>query len=181
MPSPPRRSWHYCLQRYEPPGHLEFVVSWPSPRGSLARRPTHRRTRCLVQRKALLPACRAQLWPGGIHTHWTANRISVGIATSFPFGPALPGRFSYNTSSLPCPVVLVRSIVRFERRRIRDFHIPCSYLTFLSSLPRPRDTQSSGPTILKQFQSVVETCAQTVPAIAPHRSCPCMPGDLDGY
>jgi len=69
------------------------IVSRPYPRGSHVRRPTHRRDSYPQRRKALLPACRAQLWPGGFRTHWTTYRISVGIATSFPFGPALPGRF----------------------------------------------------------------------------------------
>ncbi len=70
-----------------------FCVSRPYPRGSHVRRPTHRRDGYPQRRKALLPACRAQLWPGGFRAHWTTYRISVGIATSFPVGPALPGRF----------------------------------------------------------------------------------------
>ena len=74
-------SWHFLF------------VSRPYPRGSHVRRPTHRRDGYPKRRKALLPACRAQLWPGGLRAHWTTYRISVGIATSFPFGPALPGRF----------------------------------------------------------------------------------------
>ena len=77
-----------------PLGTWNFLfVSRPYPRGSHVRRPTHRRDSYPHRRKALLPACRAQLWPGGFRTHWTTHRISVGIATSFPFGPALPGRF----------------------------------------------------------------------------------------
>jgi len=76
---------------------ISHVVSRPCPRGSHVRRPTHRRGGYPQRRKALLPACRAQLWPGGFRAHWTTYRISVGIATSFPFGPALPGRFYHQT------------------------------------------------------------------------------------
>ena len=39
-----------------------------------------------------LLACRAQLWPDGVCTHWMTNDIS-GRTTSFlPYRPALPGR-----------------------------------------------------------------------------------------
>ena len=34
-----------------------------------------------------------KLWSSGVRTHWTALRISEGIASSFPFGPTWPGRF----------------------------------------------------------------------------------------
>jgi hypothetical protein len=85
-----------AFRNMRPLGTWELAVSWPYPRGSHVRRPTHHRDGYPQRRKALLPACRAQLWPGGFRTHWTTYRISAGIATSFPFGPALPGRFSCN-------------------------------------------------------------------------------------
>jgi hypothetical protein len=47
-----------------------------------------------------LPACRAQLWPGGTGTRRTANPNFMDPSpTSIPFGPALPGRSS---PSPPC-------------------------------------------------------------------------------
>jgi len=83
IPLPPCWLWHCCLPVYWPLGHLESPVSRPHSRGSHARRPTLRRYGYPHRRKALLPACRARLWPGGVLTHWTTYRISVGIATSF--------------------------------------------------------------------------------------------------
>ena len=99
-PRPPFSCGHgaTAFRNDSPLGTWNFLfVSRPYPRGSHVRRPTHRRDSHPQRRKALLPACRAQLWPGGFRTHWTTYRISVGIATSFPFGPALPGRFYHQT------------------------------------------------------------------------------------
>jgi hypothetical protein len=61
-------------------------------RGPHARCPTHQRPRYRRRCKGSLPACRAQLWPGGFRTRWTTHRISRSVATSFPIGPAYPGR-----------------------------------------------------------------------------------------
>ena len=82
------------------------IVSRPYPRGSHVRRPTHRRDSYPQRRKALLPACRAQLWPGGFRTHWTTYRISVGIATSFH-------------SDQPCLVASIITYVSVLTERLR--------------------------------------------------------------
>ena len=47
-----------------------------------------------------LPACRAQLWPGGIRTRWTTYRISERN-TFLPNGPALPGRIYQRAADAP--------------------------------------------------------------------------------
>ena len=69
------------------------------PRGPHARGPTHQRPRYRSRCKDSLPACRAQLWPGGFRTRWTTHRLSRSFATSFPIGPAYPGR-----STRPDPI-----------------------------------------------------------------------------
>ena len=50
--------------------------------------------------QGLLPACRAQLWPGGIRTRWTTYRISERN-TFLPNGPALPGRIYQRAADAP--------------------------------------------------------------------------------
>ena len=65
------------------------------PHGPRARCLTHLPPRCRDRSQGSLPACRAQLWPGGFCTHWMTYDISGKVSPPFlPNRPALPGRFS---------------------------------------------------------------------------------------
>ena len=110
VPSPcPLAGYGTAAFRYIGPlGTWDPWFSRPHSRGSHARRPTHRRYGYPHRRKALLPACRARLWPGGVLTHWTTYRISVGIATSF-------------LSDQPCLVASNISIHIRQRKTLRGW------------------------------------------------------------
>ena len=65
-----------CLQGWRPPGlpgRNHFGAASPRPTCS----PAYASIKSLLARlQGWLPACRARLWPGGIRTRWTTDRIS---------------------------------------------------------------------------------------------------------
>jgi hypothetical protein len=110
-----------AFREMNPLGTWKYGVSWPYPCGSLACRPTHRRygyprgARPYF-RPAGLSSGRMGLSPTG-----RPIRISVGIATSFPFKPALPGRFSFRPPPAVISTVREKSSVRRAFRFLAEF------------------------------------------------------------
>ena len=122
---PPRRSTppprplygerRCCLQGQSTPwASREGQVSGPHPHGPLVRLPTHRRRHCWDRRKAGYRPAGLSFGRAGFAPAGRQTEFHEVIASSLPFGPALPGRTELGF--IPIAVTETLRTIAFMRR-----------------------------------------------------------------